>query len=70
MHGNATKARRGQERRATRNVERFRVGTTADKIANAIAARERNGVIDLSSYRAAKASLDEARLDQDQLSDP
>jgi len=32
-------------------VERFRVGTTADKLAKFIFSQERNGVIDLSAYR-------------------
>jgi hypothetical protein len=43
------------------------MGTTADKIAKAITAQERNGVIDLSSYRATKASINEAHLDKDRL---
>ena len=43
------------------------MGTTADKIAKAILAYERSGVIDLSSYRAAKVAVEEARLGDDRL---
>jgi hypothetical protein len=43
------------------------MGTTADKIASAILAHERSGVIDLSHYRAAKAAVDDARLGDDRL---
>ncbi len=43
------------------------MGTTADKITKAIIAQERSGVIDLSSYRAAKESINKAHLDKDQL---
>jgi len=43
------------------------MGTTADKIAKAIIAQERSGVIDLSSYRAAKESINKADLDKDRL---
>lgn len=43
------------------------MGTTADKIAKAIIAQERSGVIDLSSYRAAKESINKAHLDKDRL---
>ncbi len=45
------------------------MGTTADKIAKAILARERSGVIDLSSYRAVKAAVEDARLGDDRLRD-
>jgi hypothetical protein len=38
------------------------MGTTADKIAKAILAQERSVVIDLSSYRAGKAAIEDARL--------
>jgi hypothetical protein len=38
------------------------MGTTADKIAKAILAQGRSGVIDLSSYRAGKAAIEDARL--------
>jgi hypothetical protein len=38
------------------------MGTTADKIAKAILAHERSGVVDLSSYRAQKAAIEDARL--------
>ncbi|MGA2042525.1 MAG: hypothetical protein ABSG83_04050 [Roseiarcus sp.] len=43
------------------------MGTTADKIARAILAHERAGVIDLSSYRAAQAAAGDARLGDDRL---
>src|SRR5277367_2370185 len=43
------------------------MGTTADKIAKAILAHERSGVIDLSSYRAGKAAIEDARLGDDRL---
>lgn len=43
------------------------MGTTADKIAKAILAHDRSGVIDLSSYRAAKATIEDARLGDDRL---
>src|SRR5271156_837378 len=43
------------------------MGTTADKIAKAILAQERSGVIDLSSYRAGKAAVEDARLGDDRL---
>jgi hypothetical protein len=43
------------------------MGTTADKIARAILAHERSGVIDLSRYRAAKAAVEDARLGDDRL---
>ena len=43
------------------------MGTTADKIAKAILAHERSGVIDLSSYRAAKVTVEDARLGDDRL---
>jgi hypothetical protein len=38
------------------------MGTTADKFAKAILAHERSGVIDLSSYRAGKAAVENGRL--------
>jgi hypothetical protein len=43
------------------------MGTTADRIAKAILAQERSGVIDLSRYRAAKAAAEDARLGDDRL---
>src|SRR5271166_115265 len=43
------------------------MGTTADKITKAILAHERSGVIDLSSYRAAKVAVEDARLGDDRL---
>ena len=43
------------------------MGTTADKLAKFIFSQERNGVIDLSAYRATKASLEEAHLDENRL---
>ena len=43
------------------------MGTTADKIAKAILAHERSGVIDLSTYRAGKVAVDDARLGDDRL---
>jgi hypothetical protein len=43
------------------------MGTTADKIAKAILAQERSGIIDLSRYRAAKAAVEDARLGDDRL---
>ncbi len=43
------------------------MGTTADKIAKAISANERSGVIDLSSYRAGKAAIEDARLGEGRL---
>ena len=45
------------------------MGTTADKITKTILAQERSGVIDLSSYRAAKVAVVEARLGDDRLSE-
>jgi hypothetical protein len=43
------------------------MGTTADKVAKAILAHERSGVIDLSRYRAAKVAVADARLGDDRL---
>ena len=43
------------------------MGTTADKIAKAILSHERSGVVDLSSYRAGKAAVEDARLGDDRL---
>ena len=43
------------------------MGTTADKIAKAILSHERSGVVDLSSYRAGKAAIEDARLGDDRL---
>ena len=43
------------------------MGTTADKITKAILAHERSGVINLSSYRAAKAAVEDTRLGDDRL---
>ena len=43
------------------------MGTTADKIAKAIRGSARSGVIDLSSYRAAKAVVEDAGLGDDRL---
>ena len=43
------------------------MGATADKIAKAILAHERSGVIDLSRYRAAKAAVEGAQLGDDRL---
>lgn len=40
------------------------MGTTADKIAKAILAHERSGVIDLSAYRAAKAAAENLLSDE------
>jgi len=45
------------------------MGTTADKIAAAIRAHERSGVMDLSSYRAAKVAVEDAGLGDDRLRD-
>jgi hypothetical protein len=43
------------------------MGATADKIAKAILAHDRSGVIDLSRYRAEKAAVENARLGDDRL---
>ena len=43
------------------------MGATADKITKAVLAHERTGVIDLSSYRAAKVAVEDARLGDDRL---
>jgi hypothetical protein len=43
------------------------VGTTADKVAKVVFSQERNGVVDLSAYRATKASLEDAHLDENRL---
>ncbi len=43
------------------------MGTTADKIAEAILAHERSGVIDLASYREARAAADHAGFGGDRL---
>src|SRR5271165_1243614 len=43
------------------------MGTTADKITKAILAHERSGIIDLSSYRAEKVAVEDARLGDDRL---
>jgi hypothetical protein len=48
-------------------VECFSVGTTADKIAKFVFSQERSGVVDLSVYRATKASFKEAHLDENRL---
>ena len=43
------------------------MGATADKIAKAILAHDRSGVIDLSRYRAEKAAVENARRGDDRL---
>ena len=43
------------------------MGTTANKITKAIVSQERNGIVDLSSYKVAREAISDAHLDKDRI---